>query len=84
MRYILEEQKFMRERYILVAAIATMTMQGFWSSCVVKGRKKSITRSKQKLTRLRGTGSFIRIEFNQHLSVMDSRGMKTYHSDSKS
>jgi hypothetical protein len=76
MRYILEEQKFIRERYILVAAIATMTMQGFWSSCVVKGRKKSINitlRSKQELTRLRGTGSLIRIELNQRLSVMDSR-----------
>ena len=40
MSYMLEEQKVMSERYILVAAIVTIIMQGVWGSCVVEQRKK--------------------------------------------
>jgi len=43
MPYISEEPKFIRERYILVAAIVTMTILGNWGICVVERRKESIT-----------------------------------------
>ena len=42
MPYVLGESKFTRERYILVAAMVTATIQGFWNICVVERRKKSI------------------------------------------
>jgi hypothetical protein len=41
---MLEELKFARERYTLVAAIVTIIVLGLWVICVVvKGRKESIT-----------------------------------------
>ena len=44
MPYMLEEQKFVRERYSLVAAIVTMIVLGIWVICVVvERRKESIT-----------------------------------------
>ena len=41
--YISEELKFTRARYILVAAIVTMILQGVWGICVVEVYEKSIT-----------------------------------------
>jgi hypothetical protein len=44
MLYMLEELKFARERYTLVAAIVTMIVLGIWVICVVIKRcKESIT-----------------------------------------
>lgn len=36
MAYVLEEQKFIRERYILVAAIVAVIIQGVWGICIVE------------------------------------------------
>ena len=41
--YISEEKRFIRERYILVAAIVTMIILGVWCNCVVETRKESIS-----------------------------------------
>ena len=43
MPYRSGEPTFTRERYILVAAIVTVTNAGFWNICVVERRKKSMT-----------------------------------------
>jgi hypothetical protein len=40
MPYISEESKFIRERYILVAAIVTKTILGIWGICVVDARDR--------------------------------------------
>jgi hypothetical protein len=41
MPYTVEEQIFVRERYILVAAIVTMIILGVWGICVAERRKES-------------------------------------------
>jgi hypothetical protein len=41
--YISEEKRFIRERYILVAAIVTMIILGVCGNCVVEKRKESIS-----------------------------------------
>jgi hypothetical protein len=43
MPYTLQKPKFIRERYILVVAIVTNTIQGAWNTCVVERRKESLT-----------------------------------------
>ena len=79
MSYGSEELKIMRERYIRVAAIVTVVIQGFWNIYVVKRRKNSnltlplSTCGKQERTMSRGSGSFIRVMSNQHPFLMDWR-----------
>ena len=43
MPYSSGEPTFTRERYILVAAIVTVTNAGFWNICVEERRKKSMS-----------------------------------------
>jgi hypothetical protein len=40
--YLPKEAKSMRERYILVAAIDIMIIDGVWNICVVEPRRRSI------------------------------------------
>jgi hypothetical protein len=58
---MLEEQKVMSERYILVAAIVTIIIQGVWGICVVEKRNEidNITSPLVTINDVLGRGALI-------------------------
>ena len=69
------EQKSVRERYILVAAIINITIAGVWNIYVAEGVSNQLLTPlvKTRHTRFNGAIILIRIASNKRLSLMKWR-----------
>ena len=79
--YTSEDKKSSKPRYILVAAMVIVIIQGMIKICVAKVTTKLVThtQSKKERTVLSGPDIWRRFKFNQYFSSRQEN--KKYHSD---